>query len=208
MTTLPARTQTKESQAAMTPSEALAALREGNRRFVEGRLLARPWTDQVEATADGQYPFAVVLGCIDSRVPVEKVFDQGIGDIFTGRVAGNVINEDQLGSMEFACRIAGAKAVVVMGHTSCGAVKGAIGNARLGNLTSLVRKIEPAVERVRAEMEADDPSFPDAVAEAHVGLVIEAVRRQSPVLAQMERDGEIALQGAMYDISTGEVRFL
>lgn len=208
MTTLLARTQTQDSQAAITPADALEMLRDGNRRFVEGKLIDRPWSEQVEATADGQYPFAVVLGCIDSRVPVEKVFDQGIGDVFTARVAGNVVNEDLLGSMEFACKLAGSKAVIVLGHTSCGAVKGAIGNARLGNLTALVQKIEPAVESVRAQMDADSPDFTDAVAEAHVGLVIESIRKQSPVLAQMEQDGEIALQGAMYDISSGEVRFL
>jgi carbonic anhydrase len=208
MTTLLARTQTPDTQAATTPTDALEMLREGNRRFVEGKLIERPWSEQVEATAEGQYPLAVVLGCIDSRVPVEKVFDQGIGDIFTARVAGNVVNEDLLGSMEFACKIAGSKAVIVLGHTSCGAVKGAIGNARLGNLTALVQKIEPAVESVRAEMDSDDPGFTDRVAEAHVGLVIESIRKQSPVLAEMESNGEIALQGAMYDIATGEVRFV
>jgi len=208
MTTLLAGTQTQDTQAATTPADALEMLRAGNRRFVEGRLIERPWNEQVEATAGGQYPLAVVLGCIDSRVPVEKVFDQGIGDIFTGRVAGNVVNEDQLGSMEFACKIAGAKAVIVLGHTSCGAVKGAIGNARLGNLTTLVQKIEPTVQRVSAEMDADDPSFTDRVAEAHVSAMVDSIREKSSVLAEMEQNGEIAIQGAMYDISNGEVRFL
>jgi len=183
-------------------------LRDGNRRFLDGARIERPLDAQVEATASGQYPFAVVLGCIDSRVPVETVFDKGIGDVFTARVAGNVVNGDLLGSMEFACKIAGAKAIVVLGHTSCGAVKGAIGKARLGNLTRLVRKIEPVVDAVAATMDREHPDFVDTVAEANVFATVEAIREESQVLGEMEAAGEIAIVGAMYDVANGEVRWL
>ncbi len=222
MTTLTVFTQTPESQAAITPAQAIARLEDGNRRFVTGSRLERRWNEQVKATSAGQYPFALVLGCIDSRVPVETVFDQGIGDVFTARVAGNVVNADVLGSMEFACKLAGSKAIVVLGHTSCGAVMGAIGNTRLGHVTALVDKIGPAIDAVRAEVDAvraevdevraevdeADPGFADRVAEANVGLVLASIRSRSPVLAEMEAEGEIALAGAMYDVATGEVRFL
>lgn len=196
------------SQPATTPAEAVERLREGNRRVVEGAVVERSWSEQVRAASTGQYPFVFVLGCIDSRVPVEKIFDQGLGDVFTARVAGNVINEDLLGSMEFACKLVGSKAIIVLGHTSCGAVLGAIGKVRLGHLTSLFQKIEPAVEAVREEMDSDDPGFADRVAEANVQLVLESIREESPVLAEMEAAGEIALLGAMYDITNGKVRFL
>jgi carbonic anhydrase len=141
-------------------------------------------------------------------VPVETIFDQGIGDVFTARVAGNVVNEDLLGSMEFACKLAGSKAIVVLGHTSCGAVKGAIGKARLGNLTTLVEKIEPVVEDVASSSDPEDPGFADAVAEANVRFTMDAIRAKSPVLAEMEADGEVTVVGAMYDVSSGEVRWL
>lgn len=208
MTTILARPQDGDSQAEITPSDAIAMLRAGNRRFLDQAPLARSWADDIAATAHGQYPYAVVLGCIDSRVPVETVFDQGIGDIFTPRVAGNIVNEDLLGSMEFACKLAGSKAILVLGHTSCGAVKGAIGRARLGNLTALVTKIEPVVEQVAGSMDPESPDFVDAVAEANVIATIEAIRSQSEVLAEMEQAGEIAIAGGMYDVSTGAVRFL
>jgi len=183
-------------------------LREGNARFVGGTPAQRDYSAQVSATAGGQYPFAVVLGCIDSRVPVETVFDQGIGDIFSARVAGNIVNGDLLGSMEFACNLAGSKAVVVLGHTACGAVKGAIAGAELGNLTGLVRKIEPAVAAVEGERDTDNAAYVDQVAEVNVRQVLDQIRADSPVLAGMESDGSIALVGAMYDVSTGQVRFL
>ena len=153
-------------------------------------------------------PFAVVLGCIDSRVPIETVFDQGIGDIFAARVAGNIVNTELLGSMEFACQLAGSKLVVVLGHTSCGAVKGSISSARLGNLTQLVQKIEPAVEAIEGERDVDNADYVDAVAEENVRLVIAEIRRDSPVLATMEQESEIRIVGAMYDVSTGAVRFI
>ncbi len=154
----PVPAQTEASQAALTPDGALDLLVEGNRRFVSGTPAHRDWAGQIADTAGGQYPFAIVLGCVDSRVPIEVVFDQGIGDIFSARVAGNVASPDVLGSMEFACRLAGSKLVMVLGHTACGAVKGAISNAELGNLTGLVRKIEPAVAAV--EGERDVSNFP------------------------------------------------
>ena len=203
-----APTQDQASQAAMTPDRALSMLREGNARYVAGSPARRDLAAQIQATAGGQYPFAIVLGCVDSRVPIEVVFDQGIGDIFAARVAGNIVNGDLLGSMEFACRLAGSKAVVVLGHTACGAVKGAISNAELGNLTGLVQKIEPAVVAVEGERDTDNAAYVDQVAETNVRMVLDEIREQSPVLAEMEQDGSIAIVGAMYDISTGEVRFL
>ena len=200
--------QDAASQAAVTPDAALALLAEGNARFVAGTLARRDYSDQIRATAAGQYPFAVVLGCIDSRVPIETVFDQGIGDIFAARVAGNIVNTELLGSMEFACRLAGSKLVVVLGHTSCGAVKGAISSARLGNLTQLVQKIEPAVEAIEGERDVDNADYVDGVAEENVRMVIAEVRRESAVLATMEQEGEIRIVGGIYDVSTGVVRFI
>jgi carbonic anhydrase len=202
------KTQDAESQAAITPQGAIDLLREGNRRFVAGERIDRPLDGQLAETAGGQFPFAVVLGCIDSRVPIETAFDQGIGDVFAARVAGNVVNADVLGSMEFACKLAGSKAVVVLGHTSCGAVKGSIAKAELGNLTGLVRKIDPAVDEVAARMSPDHPSFTDQVAEVNVMHTLDAIRMQSPILRQMEEDGAIAIVGAMYDVASGEAHFL
>ncbi len=200
--------QDAASQAALTPDAALTLLADGNARFVAGTPARRDYSDQIRATAGAQYPFAVVLGCIDSRVPIETVFDQGIGDIFAARVAGNIVNTELLGSMEFACRLAGSKLVVVLGHTSCGAVKGSISSARLGNLTQLVQKIEPAVEAIEGERDADNDGYVDAVAEENVRMVIAEIRRDSPVLATMEQDGEIHIVGGMYDVSSGAVRFI
>ena len=200
--------QDAASQAAITPDAALTLLADGNARFVAGTALRRDYSDQIRATAGAQYPFAVVLGCIDSRVPIETVFDQGIGDIFAARVAGNIVNTELLGSMEFACQLAGSKLVVVLGHTSCGAVKGSISSARLGNLTQLVQKIEPAVEAIEGERDVDNADYVDGVAEENVRLVIAEIRRDSPVLATMEQESEIRIVGAMYDVSTGAVRFI
>lgn len=200
--------QTRESQSSLTPAAALELLREGNARFVTNKQLSRDYKQQIRETADGQYPFAIVLGCIDSRVPPETVFDQGIGDIFSARVAGNVINDDLLGSMEFACSVAGSLAVVVLGHTSCGAVTGAIDRAGVGSLTGLLQKIEPAAESVPGERDASNREYVDRVAEANVRLVIKQIREGSALLAEMETGGSIVLAGAMYDVSTGAVRFL
>jgi carbonic anhydrase len=209
MTTVSA-VQTKASQAAMTPEQALEELREGNARFVAGksRRLDRP--AQVNATAAGQYPFAIVLSCIDSRQPSEIVFDQGIGDIFTARVAGNVLNDDILGSMEFACKVAGAKLIVVIGHSNCGAIKGAVDDIQLGNLTGLLAKIKPAIDAVPADIQprtSKNHAFVDEVAEANVKLVMKEIRERSPILRVMLIRGEIELVGGMYDLSTGKVQF-
>ena len=169
--------------------------------------------EQVRDTATGQYPFATILSCIDSRVSAELIFDQGVGDIFSVRVAGNIVNEDLLGSMEFACKLAGTRIILVLGHTSCGAVKGACDDAQMGNLTTLLSKIKPAVQAVERPEEPDQRTsqnlrFVDQVAETNVRLTMENIRKLSPVLKIMEEDGEIIIAGAMYDISTGEVRFL
>ncbi len=200
--------QDAASQAAVTPDAALALLADGNARFVAGTPARRDYGGQIRATAAAQYPFAVVLGCIDSRVPIETVFDQGIGDIFSARVAGNIVNTELLGSMEFACRLAGSKLVVVLGHTSCGAVKGAISSARLGNLTQLVQKIDPAVEAIEGERDVDNAGYVDGVAEENVRMVIAEIRRDSAVLATMEQERAIRIVGGMYDVSTGVVRFI
>jgi len=205
-------TQTKESQSSINGQMAKQMLMEGNARFVSQGFLIRDFQSQVQMTSTGQYPFAAVVSCIDSRIPTEIVFDQGIGDIFNARVAGNFVNDDILGSLEFACKLAGSKLIVVMGHTSCGAVKGACDDAKLGNLTQMLGKIKPAVEQTgTAEGEARDSSnlnFVNRVAEANVKLTIDAIRKQSPVLNEMEENGEIEITGAMYDVKTGSVNFL
>ena len=206
------KAQTKETQAQITPEGAIDLLKEGNARFRENKKATRDLMAQVAQTTSGQYPFATILSCIDSRVSAELIFDQGVGDIFSARVAGNIVNEDLLGSIEFACKLAGTKVVVVLGHTSCGAVKGACDDARLGNLTALVSKIKPAVMAVE---EPQDPQlrnsknidFVDRVSEMNVNLTLGNIRTQSPVLREMEDNGEIKIVGAMYDINTGEVTF-
>ena len=202
--------QTKESQAAMTPAEALAELKAGNARFVAGKPLHRDFPAQVKATASGQYPFAVVLSCLDSRQPIEIVLDQGVGDIFSARVAGNVLDEDILGSMEFACKISGAKLIAVIGHSNCGAIKGAIDDAQLGNLTGLLTKIKPAIAAVPAEVQprtSKNYQFVDDVSEANIKLVMKEIRERSPVLREMLDKGEIGIVGGMYDLKTGKVQF-
>jgi len=201
---------TKESQAAMTPQAALEQLRAGNSRFVSGHPLKRDLPSEVRATASGQYPFAVVLSCLDSRQPIEIVLDQGIGDIFSARVAGNVVDGDILGSMEFACKVAGAKLIVVIGHSNCGAIKGAVDGVELGNLTGLLSKIQPVIGEVPAEVQprtSKNHEFVDQVAEANVRSVMQQIRQGSPILRQMLDEGKIGLVGGMYDLSTGVVRF-
>ncbi|WP_394974536.1 carbonic anhydrase family protein [uncultured Croceitalea sp.] len=207
------KAQTKETQAAMIPASALQALKDGNERFVNNQMANRNLNSQVSDTASGQYPFATVLHCIDSRVSAELLFDQGIGDVFSIRIAGNFVNEDILGSMEFACKLAGTKLVVVLGHTACGAVKGACDHARLGNLTALIHKIEPAVAAVKQP--ADDEQrtsknidFVNAVSKKNVEMAIEDIRHRSSVLKEMEDNGEIAVVGAMYDIADGKVHWM
>ncbi|SDX68443.1 carbonic anhydrase [Lutibacter oricola] len=201
------RTQTKETQQNLTPKLAHTILVEGNKRFVENLKAQRNLKDQVFETSKGQYPFAVILSCIDSRVPAELVFDQGIGDVFSVRVAGNVVNEDVLGSMEYACKVAGSKILVVMGHTKCGAVTSACKNVELGNITPLLEKIKPAVNSIRkgdgelTQEQIEEVSF------ENVNVSIDRIRKESPILAEMEKNGEIEIVGASYDVTTGLVEF-
>jgi len=205
-----AAVQTKASQATMTPEQALAELRDGNARFVAGTPLTRNFPAEVKATAAGQYPFAVILSCLDSRQPVEIVFDQGVGDVFSARVAGNVLNDDILGSMEFACKVSGSKLIAVIGHSNCGAIKGAVDDVELGNLTGLLVKIKPAVDSIPDDGQprtSKNHAFVDQVAEANVELVMKEIRERSPILRDMLDRGEIGLVGGMYDLSTGKVRF-
>ena len=201
------KTQTKEIQDNLTPKDAHEILAEGNNRFVQNLKVQRDLKTQVFETSNGQYPFAVVLSCIDSRVPTELVFDQGIGDIFCIRVAGNIVNEDVLGSMEYSCKVAGAKIIVVLGHTKCGAVTAACNNVELGNITALLKKIKPAVDKVRTnEEQMDDPTI-EKVSVQNVHGSIERIRKEIPILAEMEMESEIKIVGAVYDVKTGEVEF-
>ncbi len=206
------KAHTRETQATMTPLKSLQYLKEGNQRFQNNLKANRNLLEQVNDTSDGQFPFATILSCIDSRVSAELVFDQGLGDIFSVRIAGNFVNEDILGSMEFASKLAGTKLIVVLGHTSCGAVKGACDDAKLGNLTAMLSKIKPAVNAV---VEPKDTSlrnsknseFVDNVSHMNVKLTIDRIHAESPILSEMEKSGDIMIIGAMYDINTGEVTF-
>jgi carbonic anhydrase len=204
--TVAAQVQTPESQAAMTPAAALAKLQEGNARFVANTPRARDWSKKVAATAAGQYPFAAVLSCMDSRAPVEIVFDQGIGNVFSVRVAGNVVNDDELGSLEYAAKV-GAKLVVVLGHTRCGAVKGAIDGVELGNLTGLLGKIRPSIAAAHCA-DAKSDACVDSVAAENVRESLREIRARSPYLAKAIDDGKLELVGAMYDVGSGKVTFL
>jgi carbonic anhydrase len=202
-------TQTKESQSQMTPADALQMLKDGNQRFIEGKMFQRDLMWQVKATANGQYPHSVVLSCIDSRVAPELVFDQGIGDIFDARIAGNFVNEDILGSLEFACKVTGAKLILVMGHTNCGAIKGAIDNVQLGNLTEMLDKIKPAVEMTKynGNKSSKNHTYVDLVSKENVLRSIELIKQNSKVLKEMLEKGEISITGCMYDLETGTVEF-
>lgn len=202
--------RTSESQAAMTPQAALAELQAGNLRFVMGQSHVHNLLTQVKATSSGQYPFAIVLSCIDSRQPIELVFDQGIGDIFSARIAGNVLDDDILGSMEFACKVSGAKLVAVVGHSNCGAIKGAVDGVELGNLSGLLAKIKPAITSVPNDgrsRTSKNSAFVEKVAAANVRLVMQQIRDRSPILSEMLRDRQIGLVGGMYDLETGQVTF-
>ncbi len=211
LSNLNTNTQTKQTQSGITPDMALDLLKEGNKRFVSNTPVNRDLLTQVgDTSADGQFPFATVLSCIDSRVSSEIIFDQGIGDIFSIRIAGNFINTDILGSMEFATKLAGTKVIVVLGHTACGAVKGSIGDAQLGNLGSLVGKIRPAVNAITEPANQDErvttnTKFVNEVAKKNVELSVERVLNESTVIAQMVADGAIKVVGGMYDITTGVV---
>ncbi len=206
------KAHTRETQATMTPEKALDFLKQGNQRFQNNLKANRNLLEQVNDTSEGQFPFATILSCIDSRVSAELVFDQGLGDIFSVRIAGNFVNEDILGSMEFACKLAGTKVIVVLGHTSCGAVKGACDDAKLGNLTKMLSKIKPAVKAVSEPTDSNlrnssNLEFVNNVANKNVLLTIDRIMDESPVLAEMQNNGEIKIVGAMYDIHTGEVKF-
>lgn len=202
------RTHTKETQESLTPQKALQFLKEGNGRFVNNLHYNRNLLQQVNDTSNGQFPFAIVLSCIDSRTSAELIFDQGLGDIFSVRIAGNVLNEDILGSMEFACNIAGSKLIVVLGHSKCGAVKGACSHVEMGHLTTLLDKIQPAVEKVEdlgGEIAFDEKV--EAVARENVHLQLGEVLQRSPILKALYRDGKIGLVGGMYSVETGQVEF-
>lgn len=206
------KAHTKETQAGITPQKAIELLKEGNARFQSNLKTNRSLIEQVNDTSEGQYPFATILSCIDSRVSAELVFDQGVGDVFSVRIAGNFVNEDILGSMEFACKLAGTKVIVVLGHTSCGAVKGACDDAKMGNLTKLIEKITPAVKAVTEPQDASlrnskNLDFVDTVSKKNVELTIERIHAESPILSEMEAKGEIKIVGAMYDINNGAVSF-
>jgi carbonic anhydrase len=200
---------TQAQRDAMTPDQIIADMKKGNKRFRTGAETPHNYLAQQRASAKGQYPAAVILSCIDSRAPAETIMDLGIGDVFNARVAGNVANDDILGSMEFACKVSGAKVVLVMGHTACGAIKGAIDNAELGNLTGLLAKIKPAVAATPyiGERTAKNYGFVDAVARKNVEMTIANIRKDSPVLAEMESKSEIKIAGAMYNLETGVVDF-
>jgi len=197
-------------QNAISPSKALDLLKEGNRRFVNNLKINRNLLQQANETSDGQHPFAVILSCIDSRTSAELIFDQGLGDVFSVRIAGNIVNEDILGSMEFGCKVAGAKIIVVLGHTKCGAIKGACDNVELGNLTSLISKIKPAVDQETVTSNnrtSSNANFVENVAELNVSLSVKNILLKSPIIAEMVKNDQIGIVGGVHDISTGEVKF-
>lgn len=201
----------REERDRLTPEEILQQLKDGNERFRTNNSTMRNHTEQIRKTVVGQFPKAVVLSCLDSRVPVEDVFDQGLGDVFVARVAGNFVNEDILGSMEFACKVAGAKLILVMGHQHCGAIKGAIDDVKLGNLTALLAKIKPAVEmnqHFEGEKTSANEVFVRKVAETNVKNTISNIRKNSPILKEMEDKGAIKIVGAFYTLTKGELIFL
>jgi len=205
-------TQDKKSQEMITPEMALQILKDGNSRFLNDTGLERDYHYQVKETSKGQFPFAVILSCIDSRIPTEIIFDNGIGDIFNARIAGNIVNEDILGSMEFACKLSGAKLILVLGHTACGAVQGACDDAKLGNLTGLLDKIKPSVNQVETEPNTDRTSqnakFVDDVAIKNVEITIAEIKNKSDVLNEMFKNKVIEIVGAMYNVNTGVVEFM
>jgi carbonic anhydrase len=205
-------THTKESQASLSPTDSLQILRDGNQRFCANLKANRNLLQQVNETHEGQFPFAAILSCIDSRTSAELIFDQGLGDIFSVRIAGNFVNEDILGSLEFACRLAGAKVIVVLGHSNCGAIKGACDGVELGNLTAMLKKIHPAVDSVPLPSDpalrtSADPEFVSAVALENVKRGVKTILEQSPVLREMQEAGDIDILGGMYCVSTGLVTF-
>jgi carbonic anhydrase len=204
------KTLTKELQAAITPEMALDLLKEGNHRFMSNLQSNRNLLEQANETSDGQHPFAVILSCIDSRTSAELIFDQGLGDVFSIRIAGNILNEDILGSMEFACKVAGSKIIAVLGHTRCGAIKGACDHVEMGNLTALLSKIQPAVYDEKTETQnrtSSNDEFVEKVSIINVKRTVNGILERSPILKELIEKGEIKLVGGTHEISTGEVTF-
>lgn len=202
---------TQDDQAALTPQAIIQGLKEGNERYVNNNLTPRDYQAQVKAAAKGQYPEAIIISCVDSRVPVENVFDKGVGDIFVARVAGNFVNEDILGSSEFATAVAGSKVVVIMGHEACGAVKAAIDGVEMGNITAMLDKIEPAIEMTagyQGDRSTANNDYVTEVVNNNVVNTIAEMRKNSPIIAELERNGEVVIAGAFYDLDTGKVTFL
>ena len=203
-------TQTKETQSSLTPDKALQTLKDGNERFINNLKANRNLLQQVNETSTGQFPFATILSCIDSRTSAELIFDQGLGDIFSIRIAGNILNEDILGSMEFGTKVVGTKIIVVLGHTKCGAIVGACNHVEMGNLTTLLNKIQPAIFNEKTTKEnrtGSNTEFVNNVTHIHVGLTIDRIRRESPVIAELEEQGQIKIVGGIYDVESGQVEF-
>jgi carbonic anhydrase len=204
------RTHSKETQSHLTPQTALTILKEGNDRFVKNLKANRNLLQQVNETSEGQFPFATILSCIDSRTSAELIFDQGLGDIFSIRIAGNILNEDILGSMEFATKVVGTKVIAVLGHSKCGAIVGACNHVEMGNLTTLLNKIQPAIDietETKENRTGSNVDFVNNVTEKNVILTMERIRKESPIIAEMEQNGEIAIVGGVYDVYTGVVSF-
>ena len=204
------KTLTREMQEAITPVMALDLLKEGNKRFVNNLKINRNLLQQANETSDGQHPFAVILSCIDSRTSAELIFDQGLGDVFSIRIAGNILNEDILGSMEFGCKVAGSKIIVVLGHTKCGAVKGACDHVEMGNLTVLLSKIRPAVDDETTTTEnrnSNNSVFVENVAAINVKRTVKSIMERSPILKELIESGQIGITGGTHDITTGQVTF-
>ncbi len=204
------RTQSKETQSNLTPDLALQILKDGNERFMHNLKANRNLLQQVNDTSTGQFPFATILSCIDSRTSAELIFDQGLGDIFSIRIAGNILNEDILGSMEFATKLVGTKLIVVLGHTKCGAIVGACNHAEMGHLTTLLNKIQPAIyneKTITEKRDGSNPEFVYKVTELNVHLTIERIRRESPIIAELESTGKIKIVGALYEVENGKVTF-
>lgn len=203
-------THSKETQRTVTPEQALEILKEGNERFMKNLKANRNLLQQVNETSQGQYPFATILSCIDSRTSAELIFDQGLGDIFSIRIAGNILNEDILGSMEFATKVMGTKIIVVLGHTKCGAIIGACNHVEMGNLTTLLNKIQPAIYKEKKTSDnrtGSNEAFVKNVTELNIFLTIDRIRRESPIIAELEQQGAIKIMGGMYDVENGSVIF-
>ena len=204
------RTQSKETQTNLTPELAIQILKDGNDRFIKNLKANRNLLQQVNETSEGQYPFATILSCIDSRTSAELIFDQGLGDIFSIRIAGNILNEDILGSMEFATKVVGTKVIVVLGHTKCGAIVGACNHVEMGNLTTLLNKIQPAIFNEKQTTEnrtGSNMTFVNNVTELNVRLTIDRIRRESPIIAELENSGSIQIVGGIYNVENGKVTF-